>query len=49
MTTDNLDAPELEGDIKYIETPKAKPSAFLTGQDCGVELTNVSRPVGYRL
>lgn len=33
---------ELEGDIHFIKTPSAEPSAFETGVDCGIPLTNVS-------
>ncbi len=33
---------ELEGDIRYIKTPKAQPSAFESTQDCGVPITSVS-------
>ncbi|GJN81805.1 cyclopropane-fatty-acyl-phospholipid synthase [Purpureocillium lilacinum] len=31
---------ELEGDIRYIKTPKAQPSAFESTQDCGVPITS---------
>jgi len=31
---------ELASDIKFIETPAPKPSAFETGEDCGVHVTN---------
>lgn len=33
---------KLEGDVKFIKTPEAAPSAFGTGQECGVATTNVS-------
>ncbi len=33
--------PHLMADVKYIETPKQKPSIF-DAQDCGVPTTNVS-------
>ncbi|KAH8657874.1 cyclopropane-fatty-acyl-phospholipid synthase [Xylariales sp. PMI_506] len=34
--------PELEGDIHFIETPKAQPSAFATGEDCGIPITTAA-------
>jgi hypothetical protein len=33
---------ELASDIKFIKTPAPQPSAFETGEDCGVHVTNVS-------
>lgn len=33
---------ELEGDIQYIKTPEAHPSAFGPGGDCGVPASKVS-------
>lgn len=35
--------PDLEGDITYIKTPKAAPSAF-EAVDCGVPITHVNFP-----
>jgi len=36
---------ELEADIKFIKTPAPPPSKFETGEDCGVEITNVRIPL----
>lgn len=33
---------ELETDIDFLTTPKARPSVFETDEDCGVPLTHVS-------
>lgn len=32
---------ELEGDVQYIKTPKARPSAFEPGDDCGIPTSGV--------
>jgi cyclopropane-fatty-acyl-phospholipid synthase len=32
---------ELSGDIEFIKTPAAKAPAFGTGEDCGINLSNV--------
>ena len=42
MTSEGHNGTELEGDIQYIKTPKARPSAFEPGDDCGVPVTRVS-------
>lgn len=41
MSSQKRQGEELEGDISFIATPAAVPSKFATGEDCGVELTNV--------
>ncbi|KAI8629513.1 S-adenosyl-L-methionine-dependent methyltransferase [Xylariaceae sp. FL1651] len=40
MAGEKPDGPVLEGNFNFIETPKAQPSAFETGEDCGIEVTN---------
>jgi hypothetical protein len=42
MSSQKLQGQELENDITFITTPAAVPSTFGTGEDCGVEITNVS-------
>jgi hypothetical protein len=42
MSSQKRQGEELEGDITFIATPAAIPSKFATGEDCGVETTNVS-------
>lgn len=42
MASEGHSGTELEGDIQYIKTPKAHPSAFEPGDDCGVPVTSVS-------
>lgn len=42
MTLQKRQGEELEGDIIFIATPAPSPSKFGTGENCGVEITNVS-------
>jgi hypothetical protein len=42
MPSQKRQGEELEGDITFITTPAPVPSKFKTGEDCGVEITNVS-------
>jgi hypothetical protein len=42
MASQKRQGEELEGDITFIATPAAVPSTFGTGENCGVEITNVS-------
>ncbi len=43
MSSQKRQGEELEGDITFITTPApALSSKFETGEDCGVEITNVS-------
>lgn len=42
MSSQKRQGEELEGDIPFITTPASVPSKFGTGEDCGVETTNVS-------
>ena len=46
MASQKRQGEELEGDITFIATPAAVPSKFGTGEDCGVEITNV-RPLSF--
>lgn len=41
MSSQKRQGEELEGDITFIATPAPVPSKFATGEDCGVETTNV--------
>lgn len=41
MAATGKNGSHLAGDVDFIQTPKAAPSSFETGQDCGVKITNV--------